>query len=37
MALAYDPEDIIEEYQGGLDPSDVEEVINHLANVQNED
>lgn len=29
-ALAYDPEDVIEEYPGGLEPDDVEEVVDHL-------
>lgn len=29
-ALAYDPDDIIEEFPGGLEPDDVEEIIDHL-------
>lgn len=29
-ALAYDPDDVIEEFPGGLDPEDVEEVMDHL-------
>jgi len=30
MALAYDPEDVIEEFPAGLEPEDVEEVVDHL-------
>lgn len=29
-ALAYDPEDIVEEFPAGLEPQDVEEVVDHL-------
>jgi SNF2 family DNA or RNA helicase len=29
-ALAYDPDDVIEEFPAGLEPEDVEEVIDHL-------
>ena len=30
-ALAYDPEDIQEEFEGGIDLNDVEEIIDHLS------
>jgi SNF2 family DNA or RNA helicase len=30
-ALAYDPEDVIEEFEGGIDLDDVEEIVDHLA------
>jgi SNF2 family DNA or RNA helicase len=30
QALAYDPDDVVEEFPGGLEPEDVEEVIDHL-------
>lgn len=30
QALAYDPDDIVEEFPAGLEPEDVEEVIDHL-------
>ena len=29
-ALAYDPEDVVEEFPGGLEAGDVEEVVDHL-------
>ena len=29
-ALAYDPEDIVEEFPAGLEPGDIEEVVEHL-------
>jgi len=29
-ALAYDPDDVVEEFPGGLEPDDVEEVVEHL-------
>ena len=29
-ALAYDPEDVVEEFPAGLEPEDVEEVVDHL-------
>ncbi len=29
-ALAYDPEDVLEEFPAGLEPEDVEEVVDHL-------
>ena len=28
--LAYDPEDVIEELPAGLEPDDIEEVIDHI-------
>lgn len=31
LMLAYDPDDIVEEFPGGLEPEDVEEVLDHLA------
>lgn len=30
LRLAYDPEDVEEEFPGGLEPADVEEVVDHL-------
>lgn len=29
-ALAYDPEDVVEEFPAGIEPEDVEEIIDHL-------
>ena len=29
-ALAYDPEDVEEEFLGGIEPADVEEILEHL-------
>lgn len=33
-AMAYDPEDIVEDFPAGLEPEDVEEVIDHLVEGQ---
>ena len=30
-ALAYDPEDVDEEFDGGIDLDDIEEIIDHLS------
>jgi hypothetical protein len=29
--LAYDPEDVIEEFPAGIEPEDVEEIVDHLS------
>lgn len=36
-AMAYDPDDVIEEFPAGLEPEDVEEVIDHLVAEPGED
>jgi hypothetical protein len=29
-ALAYDPEDVVEDFEGGIELDDVEEILDHL-------
>lgn len=36
-AMAYDPDDVIEEFPAGLEAEDVEEVIDHLVAEPGED
>ena len=35
-ALAYDPEDVVEEFPGGIEPGDIDEVVEHLVEQQND-
>jgi SNF2 family DNA or RNA helicase len=37
QALAYDPDDVVEEFPAGLEPGDVEEVIDHLVSEPGEE
>jgi SNF2 family DNA or RNA helicase len=30
-ALAYDPEDVVEEFEGGIELDDIEQIVNHLS------
>ena len=30
-ALAYDPEDVVEDFGGGIEPDDLDEILDHLS------
>ena len=36
-ALAYDPEDVIEDFAGGIEPDDVDEILDHLTGEPEDD
>ncbi len=36
-ALAYDPDDVLEEFEGGIELEDIEEIISHLTGEEDSD
>jgi hypothetical protein len=36
-ALAYDPEDVVDEFEGGIDLDDIEDIIDHLGGQDDND